>query len=62
MEDGELATLTTDGNYTLESVSGEIITREAQKLEIFQDTSDSSKYEHAMLAEIINFETEQVTL
>lgn len=76
MEDGELATLNLDGSYTLESVSGEIITREAQKLEIFQDTSDSSKYEHAMLSEImeqpevientirgrINFETEQVTL
>jgi glutamine---fructose-6-phosphate transaminase (isomerizing) len=76
MEDGELATLNLDGTYTLESVSGEIINREAQKLEIFQDTSDSSKYEHAMLGEImeqpevientirgrINFETEQVTL
>lgn len=53
MEDGELATLNLDGSYTLESVSGDIITREALKLEIFQDTSDSSKYEHAMLAEIM---------
>lgn len=76
MEDGEFATLNIDGSYTLESVNGDIITREALKLEIFQDTSDSSRYDHAMLAEImeqgdvientirgrINFETEQVTL
>lgn len=77
MEDGELATLNpADGSYTLESVNGEVITREALKLEIFQDTADTSKYAHSMLAEImeqpevientirgrINFETEQVTL
>jgi glucosamine--fructose-6-phosphate aminotransferase (isomerizing) len=76
MEDGELVTLTEDGEYTIESTSGEIISREAKKLEIFQDTSDSSKYAHSMLSEImeqpevientirgrINFETEQVTL
>lgn len=76
MEDGELAILEDDGTYTLESVNGEIITREALKLEIFQDVSDTSKYEHSMLGEImeqgdvientirgrINFETEQVTL
>lgn len=76
MEDGELATLNQDGTYTLESVNGEVISREAQKLEIFQETSDTSQYAHSMLAEImeqwevientirgrINFETEQVTL
>lgn len=76
MEDGEFVTLTEDGEYTIESTSWEIINREAKKLEIFQDSSDSSKYEHAMLSEImeqpevientirgrINFETEQVTL
>ncbi|MBP6921556.1 glutamine--fructose-6-phosphate transaminase (isomerizing) [Candidatus Gracilibacteria bacterium] len=76
MEDGELATLHEDGNYSLESLGGEVIDREAQKLEIFQETSDTSKYEHSMLGEImeqgevientirgrINFETEQVTL
>lgn len=49
MEDGELATLDQDGTYTIESVSGDLITREAQKLEIFQETSDSSKYAHSML-------------
>ncbi len=53
MEDGELATLHLDSTYTLESVSGELINREVQKLEIFQDTTDSSKYEHAMLSEIM---------
>lgn len=53
MEDGELAILNIDGSYTLESVSGDIITREALKLDIFQDTSDSSKYEHSMLGEIM---------
>ncbi len=76
MEDGEFATLNLDGSYSLESVSGELISREALKLEIFQDTSDSSQYAHSMLGEImeqgevientirgrINFETEQVTL
>ncbi|MCB9807621.1 SIS domain-containing protein [Candidatus Peribacteria bacterium] len=76
MEDGELATLNLDGSYSLESVSGDIITRDALTLEIFQDSNDSSQYEHCMLAEImeqgdvientirgrINFETEQVTL
>ncbi len=76
MEDGEFVTLAENGEYTIESTSGEIINREAKKLEIFQDSGDTSKYEHAMLAEImeqpdvientirwrINFETEQVTL
>lgn len=76
MEDGEFVTLSENGEYTIESTSGEVINREAKKLEIFQDSGDTSKYEHAMLAEImeqpevientirgrINFETEQVTL
>jgi glucosamine--fructose-6-phosphate aminotransferase (isomerizing) len=76
MEDGEFATLNSDGSYSLESVSGDTITREALKLDIFQDTTDSSQYAHSMLGEImeqgdvientirgrINFETEQVTL
>lgn len=76
MEDGELAILSQDGTYTLESMGGELINREAQKLEIFQETNDTSEYAHSMLAEImeqwevientirgrINFETEQVTL
>lgn len=76
MEDGELATLNLDGTYTIESVNGDVITREALKLEIFQDTADTSQYAHSMLAEImeqpevienticgrINFETEQVML
>jgi len=53
MEDGEFATLNLDGSYTLESVNGELITREALKLEIFQDTSDSSQYAHSMLGEIM---------
>lgn len=76
MEDGELVTLREDGTYTIESQKGEIVEREAQKLEIFQETNDTSEYDHAMLGEImeqpevientirgrINFETEQVTL
>lgn len=76
MEDGELATLHHDGTYTLESINGEAINREVQKLEIFQESSDQKEYPHAMLAEImeqpevienttrgrINFETEKVTL
>lgn len=76
MEDGEFVTLSEDGEYTIESTSGEVINREAKKLEIFQDSGDTSKYAHAMLGEImeqpevientirgrINFETEQVTL
>ncbi len=76
MEDGEFVTLSENGEYTIESTSGEVVSREAKKLEIFQDSGDTSKYEHAMLAEImeqpevientirgrINFETEQVTL
>lgn len=53
MEDGELAILSLDGSYTLESINGEVISREAQKLEIFQETNDTSKYAHSMLAEIM---------
>lgn len=53
MEDGEFVTLAENGEYTIESTSGEIINREAKKLEIFQDSGDTSKYEHAMLAEIM---------
>ena len=44
MEDGEFATL---------NLGGELISREALKLEIFQDTSDSSQYAHSMLGEIM---------
>ena len=53
MEDGELATLNQDSTYTLESMGGEVINREAQKLEIFQETSDTSNYAHSMLGEIM---------
>lgn len=76
VEDGEFVTMTEDGEHTIESTSGEIINREAKKLEIFQENTDSSQYAHSMIAEImeqpevientirgrINFETEQVTL
>jgi glutamine---fructose-6-phosphate transaminase (isomerizing) len=76
MEDGELVTLMTNGDYTIESANGEVISREAEKLDIFQETTDTGTYEHAMLSEImeqpevientirgrINFDTEKVTL
>lgn len=76
MSDGEFATLSPDGTYILETVDGELINREAQKLEIFQGSHEENKYAHAMLSEImeepevientvrgrINFDTEQVTL
>jgi len=76
MEDGELATLAGDGTYTIESATGEMLIKEAQKLDIFQENTTDSRFAHAMLGEIyeqpevientvrgrINFETEQVTL
>ncbi len=76
MGDGELAMLSRDGTYTIESATGETIIKEAQKLDIFQENTTDSRFAHAMLSEIfeqpevientvrgrINFETEQVTL
>lgn len=76
LHDGELAILHMDGTYSLESWDGDLIARESQVLEIFQNISDNHVYDHAMLAEImeqaeiientirwrINFENEQVTL
>lgn len=76
MGDWELAILERGSIYTIESATGETITKEAQKLDIFQETTPNSNYEHAMLSEIfeqadvientirgrINFETEQVML
>jgi len=76
MGDGELAILRRDGSYIVESTEGTLLTKEAQKLEIFQANTLDSRFAHAMLSEIfeqaevientvrgrINFETEQVTL
>lgn len=76
MEDGELAIIGDNWVYHLETIHGDFVTRDAQKLEIFQENSDNKQYAHAMLSEImeqgevientirwrINFDTEQVTL
>lgn len=76
MGDGELAILRRDGSYIVESTEGTLLTKEAQRLEIFQANTLDSRFAHAMLSEIfeqaevientvrgrINFETEQVTL
>lgn len=74
--DGELATLSRDWTFIVESITGEILQKETQKLEIFQNSIQDSRFDHAMLSEIyeqpdvientirgrINFESEKVTL